>query len=341
MRIQDLGVIADATLELHPGLTVVTGETGAGKTMVVTGLHLLSGGRSEASRVRAGAAKAVVEGRFETGQDSQAARLVADAGAELDDDGSLITLRTVGADGRSRAHVGGRSAPVGVLAELSDVLLAVHGQNDQLRLLRPGEQRAVLDRSAGDAVTKPLAAYQRVRTEWLRVGAELTERRERARELAREADLLRHGLAEIATVDPQPGEDDELAVEARRLTDADQLREAAAGAQLAVAGGQDGDPDQLGTLGLIAEAQRRLHGVDDPALRELEPRLAEAAVVLADVGADLGGYLESLDADPARLEAVLARRAELKQLTRKYAADVDGVLAWADQAQQRLAGLDT
>ncbi|HET8641451.1 MAG TPA: AAA family ATPase, partial [Pseudonocardiaceae bacterium] len=186
MRIQGLGVIADATLELHPGLTVVTGETGAGKTMVVTGLHLLGGGRAEPSRVRAGAGKAVVEGRFEPGADSVAARLAGEVGAELDDDGSLIAVRTVNADRGSRAHLGGRSVPVSVLADLSDALLAVHGQNDQLRLLRHAEQRAVLDRFAGEAVAGPLAEYRRVRAEWLRVAAELTERRDRARELARE-----------------------------------------------------------------------------------------------------------------------------------------------------------
>jgi DNA repair protein RecN (Recombination protein N) len=339
MRIQGLGVIEDATLELHQGLTVVTGETGAGKTMVVTGLQLLGGGRAEASRVRSGSTRAVVEGRFES--PATATQIAQDAGADLDEDGSLIAVRTVSADGRSRAHLGGRSVPVGVLAELTDALIAVHGQNEALRLLRPAEQRAVLDRFAGDAVARPLAQYRRVRAEWLRVGTELTERRERARELAREADLLRHGLSEIEAVAPQPGEDNDLAAEARRLADTDQLRAAAAAAQDAVTGSTDGDPDQPGALGLVAEARRRLHAADDPALRELEPRLAEAAVVLADVGSELGHYLETLDADPARLDAVLARQAELKQLTRKYAADVDGVLAWADQARRRLDGLDT
>ena len=347
MRIQGLGVIDDATLELHPGLTVVTGETGAGKTMVVTGLQLLGGGRAESSRVRSGAARAVVEGRFEPSGGEEVARLAQDAGASLDEDGSLIAVRTVAADGRSRAHLGGRSVPVGVLGELTDALIAVHGQNEALRLLRPAEQRAVLDRFAGEAVAGSLAGYRRVRAEWLLVAAELTERRERARELAREADLLRHGLAEIAAVAPEPGEDRALHAEARRLADADQLREAAAGAQLALTGdtelavGTGGGADLPGAVGLVAEARRRLQGADDPALRELGLRLADAAVVLADVGAELGGYLQSLDADPARLDAVLARQSELKQLTRKYAADIDGVLAWAEQARRRLAGLDT
>ena len=341
MRIQGLGVIDDATLALHAGLTVVTGETGAGKTMVVTGLHLLSGGRADASRVRAGAQRAVVEGRFATTPDSPAAKVAGDAGAEPDDDGSLIALRTVTSDGRSRAHLGGRSVPNGVLAELSEQVLAVHGQNDQLRLLRPGEQRAVLDRFAGEPVLHVLADYQRVRAEWAEAVRELVERTERSRELSREADLLRHGLAEIDAVNPEAGEDVSLVDEARRLADVDQLREIAAGAQHALSGSADGDPEAPGAIGLIGEASRRLSASEDPALRELEPRVAEAVAVLSDVGGELGAYLDKLDADPARLEQVLARQAELKQLTKKYAADVDGVLAWAEDARTRLSGMDT
>jgi DNA repair protein RecN (Recombination protein N) len=341
MRIQGLGAIDEATLELDPGFTVVTGETGAGKTMVVTGLHLLSGGRAEVSRVRSGAPKAVVEGRFEGMDGSPAVTVASDAGADPDEDGSLIALRTVTADGRSRAHLGGRSVPVSVLSDLSEQLIAVHGQNDQLRLLRPAEQRAVIDRFAGGETAKTLAQYRQTREEWLRVSTELIERTERSRELAREADLLRHGLAEIEAVKPEPGEDDALVAKARRLADADQLRENAGAAAYDVTGSSEGDPDAPGAMGLIADARRRLSTSEDPRLRELEPRLAEASVLLADVGTELTGYLESLDADPAALEQVLARQAELKVLTRKYAADVDGVLAWAATATERLAGLDT
>ncbi len=341
MRIQGVGVIDDALLELHPGFTVVTGETGAGKTMVVTGLHLLSGGRSDASRVRAGANKAVVEGRFELADAQDAVAVAEEAGAETDDDGSLIAVRSVGKDGRSRAHLGGRSVPVGALAQLSEHLIAVHGQNDQLRLLRPGEQLAVLDRFAGESVAEPLAAYQRVRAEWQAVVAELAERTTRSRELAQQADMLRHALAEINAVEPQPGEDQQIAAEVKRLAEADELRSAAQRAQQAVAGAADGDPDQPGALGLIGEAKRRLEATDDPALAELTPRLEQALVLLTDVSGELGAYVEGLDADPQRLEGLLARQAELKKLIRKYAADVDGVLAWAAEAEEKLASLDT
>ncbi|HEX3649164.1 MAG TPA: DNA repair protein RecN [Pseudonocardiaceae bacterium] len=341
MSISGLGVIDEATLELHPGFTVLTGETGAGKTMVVTGLHLLSGGRAEASRVRNGSQRAVVEGRFEPEPGAEAIKLAEQAGAEPDEDGSLIAVRTVGGDGRSRAHLGGRSVPVGVLSDLAEHLIAVHGQNDQLRLLRPAEQRAVLDRFAGSPVAAPLTEYRRLRDEWLQVIAELAERTNRSRELAREADLLRHGLAEIAAVAPKPDEDVELVDEAKRLSDVDQLRTAATAAQLAVTGSVEGDLDAPGALGLVDGARKQVESTDDSQLRGLAPRLAEAAVLLADVGAELTGYLDGLAADPARLEQVLARQAELKALTRKYAADVAGVLAWAEDAEQRLAGMDT
>jgi DNA repair protein RecN (Recombination protein N) len=339
MRIQGLGVIDDATLELDPGFTVLTGETGAGKTMVVTGLSLLGGGRAEASRVAEGARRAVVEGRFAA--DAAALAVADEVGADADEDGTLIAVRTVSSDGRSRAHLGGRSVPVGVLSRLAEATLAVHGQNDQLRLLRPAEQRALLDRFAGDAVAVPLERYRAVRAEWQRVAAELVERRDGARRLAQEADMLRHGLTEIAAVDPQPGEDVELVELARRLAAADDLREAAAAAQAALVGAEELDPDAPNALALIGDARHRLAASGDPELAALDARIAEALALLGDVGAELTTYLDKLDADPERLAQVLSRQAELKALTRKYAADIDGVLAWAAAARERLAGLDT
>jgi DNA repair protein RecN (Recombination protein N) len=339
MRIQGLGVIDDATLELDAGLTVLTGETGAGKTMVVTGLTLLGGGRAEASRVADGARRAVVEGRFTA--DAAALAVADEVGAEADDDGALIAVRTVGADGRSRAHLGGRAVPVGVLARLADSALAVHGQNDQLRLLRPAEQRALLDRFAGDAVGVPLHRYRAVRAEWQAVAAELVERRDGARRLAQEADLLRHGLTEIEAVDPQPGEDRELTEEARRLAAADDLREAAGTARAAIAGGDAMDDAAPAAVALVGEARHRLAASDDGALAVLDTVLGDVLAQLDDVAGELTSYLDRLDADPERLAIVLGRQAELKALTRKYAADIDGVLAWAQQARNRLEHLDT
>ena len=308
MRIQGLGVIDDATLELDAGLTVLTGETGAGKTMVVTGLTLLGGGRAEASRVADGARRAVVEGRFTA--DAAAMKVADEVGAEADDDGALIAVRTVGADGRSRAHLGGRAVPVGVLARLAESALAVHGQNDQLRLLRPAEQRALLDRFAGDAVGTPLQRYRSVRADWQAVTAELTERRDGARRLAQEADLLRHGLVEIEAVDPQPGEDRALTEEARRLAAADDLREAAGAARAAVAGGDAMDTVDIGggAVTLVGEARHRLAASGDSALAALDTVLGDVLAQLDDVAGELTAYLDRLDADPERLGRVLSGR---------------------------------
>ena len=232
IRIRGLGVISDAVLELGPGLTVVTGETGAGKTMVVTGLGLLFGGRADSSRLRPGVEAASVEGRLRVADRSPAAELVSDAGGDLEDDGTLVLRRVVTAAGRSRAAAGGAAVPATVLGRLADGLLAVHGQSDQLRLTRPAEQRATLDRYAGLDLTECRTAFEH----WQAAVAELARRSSAARELAREAELLRHGIAEIEAVQPQPGEDVELAALAARLEHADALRIAARTAHDALLG---------------------------------------------------------------------------------------------------------
>ncbi|MEO6881149.1 MAG: DNA repair protein RecN [Mycobacteriaceae bacterium] len=339
LTIRGLGVIAEAAVELGPGLTVLTGETGAGKTMVVTGLYLLGGARADASRVRVDTPRAVVEGRFElNGPPGRlAGEVVASAGAEADEDGSVIAVRTVGADGRSRAHLGGRSVPAGTLAEFTAPLLAVHGQNDQLRLLRPAEQRAALDRS-DPAVAPLLARYQHLRGQWAQVVADLAERTSRSVELAREAAVLRDGLAEVERVDPAPGEDAAILRTVARLSDLDALRAAGAEAQQALTG--DADSSTGGALELVAVARAQLRAVTDEALLAQAHRLDEVAVVLADVGGDLSSYLLALPADGAELDAVLTRQAELKALVRSRAVDVDGVLTWAQQARVRLTQVD-
>lgn len=343
VRIRGLGVIDDATLPLGPGLTVVTGETGAGKTMVVSGLLLLFGGRGDAARVRTGADQASIEGRLTVGTDSAAAVRVREAGGELDDGTGLILRRTVSAAGRSRATVGGAAAPVAVLAELAEHLLAVHGQSDQLRLARPGEQRAVLDRYASTDPAGFAASY----ATWRAAAAVLDERRGRAAELRREADLLTHGLAEIEQAAPQPGEDVELAGQAARLAHADALRLAARTAHDALLGDPD-DPtgDAADVAGLLGQARRALgqQAGADAELDALAARVAELATLATDLGAEFRGYEEGLDADPARLEQIEARRAVLAGLVRKYAdgpaPDLAAVSAWAAAASARLADLD-
>ncbi len=342
LRIVGLGVIDDAIIELHPGLTVVTGETGAGKTMVVTALGLAAGGRGDAGRVRTGAPRTSVEARFQIPVDGPAATIALAAGAELDDDGSLIALRTVTSDGRSRAHLGGRSVPLTTLSEVTDSLLAIHGQSGAISLLRPAQQRSVLDRYAG--LADVIGAYRTLRTEWLGVRADLRDRRARGLERAQREQILQLGLAEIAQVAPTPGEDVALVAESRRLENADALRSGAAGAQLLLAGGDgsaDLAADTVDAVAQIEGARRLLEGADDGVLRALAGSLKEASVILTDVSMDLSGYLDDLDADPARLQEMLSRQAVLKSLTRRYGADVDAVLAWAEQARTELRALDT
>ncbi|HEV2885528.1 MAG TPA: DNA repair protein RecN, partial [Jatrophihabitans sp.] len=350
IRIRGLGVISDAVLELGPGLTVVTGETGAGKTMVVTGLALLFGGRADSSRLRPGVDSASVEGRLLVNCSSATAQAVIEAGGDLDydgsdSDGSLVLRRVITATGRSRAVAGGASVPATVLARLAENLVAVHGQSDQQRLSQPSEQRLTLDRFAGVDLADCRAAFSR----WRAAVAELARRTGTARELAREAELLQHGLAEIARVAPQPGEDVELAALAARLEHSDALRVAARTAHDALLGDPDdpaGDVPDVQTL--IATASRALNQVagTDAALDQLSTRLAELAAAATDIGSELAGYQAQLEADPARLAAVHERRAALNSLIRKYGdgprpSGVDAVLDWAAEAAQRLAAADT
>ena len=308
LRITGLGVIDDTTLRLTSGMNAITGETGAGKTMVVTGLGLLFGGRADAGRVRADPGRAVVEGRLRlTGPlaDTVTERIT-EAGAEVDDDGSVLLSRTVTIEGRSRAHVGGRSMPVAMLGEVGEQVVAVHGQSDQLRLLRPAEQRGALDRFAGPEHEKLLETYREAYTRWRSVVDDLADRRRNARERSQEADLLRLGLDEISRVDPQPGEDDELRAEVQRLEHAEGLRVAAAQAAQALAGGVEVTDDAPDATQLLGTARRTLEAQAsvDASLGDLAARIEEAATLVGDVSAELSAYLDTLDADPARLEQI-------------------------------------
>ncbi|MEV0353810.1 DNA repair protein RecN [Nonomuraea sp. NPDC050680] len=342
VRIQGLGVIDEAVLELSPGFNVVTGETGAGKTMVVTGLGLLFGGRADPSRIRPGTDKATIEGTLIIEADGRVSQQVEDIGGEIED-GELIISRTVSAEGRSRAWLGGRTVPVGTLTYLADDLVAVHGQMDQQRLLQPAKQRAALDRYAGDDLVKPLRAYSQAYKRHKQVGALLDELTTRARERAQEADRLRFGLEEIEKVEPKAGEDVELRGEEERLSHADALRGAATSAHTALLG----DPMEAASgtrdvISLLGEARSAVEAVRDydTQLAGVADRLAEAGYLISDVATDLAAYAESIEADPARLASVQDRRALLSGLIRKYAEDSAGVLQWAQEASARLVELE-
>lgn len=345
IRIESLGAISAATAEFGRGLTVLTGETGTGKTMVVTSLHLLGGARADATRVRSGADRAVVEGRFSTAElasslvTGRVDEILEASGADRDDDGSVIAARSVSRDGPSRAYLGGRSVPAKVLGNFTAEVLTLHGQNDQLRLMRPDEQRVALDRSAD--VDKPLARYRQARDAWQVARRDLIDRRKRARELAQEADRLSFGINEIDAVAPEPGEDEAIVADIRRLSELDSLRETAQTARVALSGSlDDAAPDSTSAADGVGHAKAALESSDDAALQALAVRLVEAAAVITDVTAELGEYLADLPSDASTLENKLARQGELRTLTRKYAADVDGVLAWSKDAAARLAQLD-
>jgi DNA repair protein RecN (Recombination protein N) len=338
IRISSLGVIDSSTLELGPGLTVITGETGAGKTMIVTALGLLLGGRADSGSVRRGARSARVEGVVVSRDLPDFAAGVDEAGGEVEDD-RVVLARSVAAEGRSRAFVGGASVPVATLASLSEPLVAVHGQSDQHRLLQPRAQREALDRFGGTELAALRDAYRTLYDQLLATETELAEVTESARERAREADLLRFGLGEIEAVDPQPGEDAALAAEESRLGYADTLRTAAEQAREALSSDTVGAIDALAAT---SAARSLLEGVreHDQEAGELADRLAEITYLLSDVAADVASYAARIDTDPARLANVSERRAALTALTRKYGDTIDEVLAWAQQGSLRLLELD-
>lgn len=337
IRIRSLGVIDSSTLPLGPGLTVVTGETGAGKTMLVTALGLLLGGRADSGAVRTGAKSARVEGVVHAAARTRFAGALEDAGGVIEDDRAVLA-RNVSAEGRSRAYAGGASVPVSVLGELATGLVAIHGQSDQHRLLRPTAQREALDRFGGEATRELVRTYRALYDELLTLEAELASTIASAQQRAQEADLLRFGLEQIAQVAPHPGEDRDLAAEETRLGFADELRTGAERAREALSS-ETGASDALATL---AAARSALEGVaeHDADVAALAQRVTEVGYLLTDVAADVASYAAGVEIDPARLAAVSERRAALTALQRKYGESVDDVLAWAERSTRRLGELE-
>ena len=342
ITLRDLGVIARATLPMGPGFTAITGETGAGKTMVVTGLGLLMGARSDAGAVRAGADQAAVEGVWIVPERGAVAERVADAGGEVEPigggRGELYLGRTVTSEGRSRASVGGRTAPAGVLADLAEQLVVVHGQSDQLRLRSSAAQRDALDRFGGDEIAAPLAEYRAAYENERAVSAELSDLTARREERAREAAQLRSDLDELEQLDPQPGEDVDLAARAERLAHAEDLRLAATQAHAALS--QDDDTPDV--VGLLADARRALEraAANDSTLQAHAATLEDLGYRAADLATELSGYLADLDeSGPHELAAVEERRAALGALVRAHGT-LDAALALRTEGALRLADLD-
>ena len=337
VRITGLGVINDALLELSPGFTALTGETGAGKTMVVTGLGLLFGGRADPARVRPGAQRASVEGRLRTDSRGKVAQQVEEAGGDLDEDGTLVLTRTVSAEGRSRAFAGGRSVPVSLLTYLSDDLVAVHGQSDQQQLLKPGRQRESLDKYAGGVLAEVLTDYQRAYGRHRKVLDELTTLTTQARARAAEAQELRAGLDDVEKLNPAAGEAAALRAEEERLANADSLHAAATTAHEALLGDPTAGNDGVDAVTLLGHARRALDAVrrHDTEIDGVAARLSEAAYLVSEVAGELASYIQGIDADPARLAAVQDRRAALARVIRLYGPG--GVNAHINGTPVRLA----
>lgn len=346
IHLRDLGVITDARLPLEPGFSVLTGETGAGKTMVVTALGMLLGARSDSSSVRNGAKNALAEAVVRLPKGHRALALAEDAGGSVEEiDGDTVELllaRSVSATGRSRAHVGGCSAPISTLADIGQTLVAVHGQSDQLRLKSAAEQRHALDSYAGEKLAKLKKKYRLAFDRYRQAAAELREVRENTRARALEAQTLEGALKEIDSVQPQEGEDEALRAESAKLSNVEALRQAASTASVALTGSEYGDADEPTVLALLDAARSALasEADADEELDQLARRLQEVMILASDVAEEVSSYLSGLDTDgPQRLAEVEARRAQLKQLTRKYGADIAEVLAWADESRTRLASL--
>ncbi len=323
LRVRDLGVIEDLSLTFGPGMTVLTGETGAGKTLVVEALQLVLGGRANPSMVRAGATEAIVEARFEvdaaTGGDAAA--------------GEIILSRSVPADGRSRAWVNGRMSPVGALSETAAELVEIHGQHEHQSLTTAAAQRDVLDTYAGTDLT----ALVTLRTRLRELHVELSELGGDEQQRAREADVLRYQVEEIAAAHLEdPDEGAVLRAEEARLADATAYREAAAAA-LALLDPASG-PEGAGALELLGQAAGALAGRE--AFDEYRERVTAAALDLSDVARSLRDEVEGWDDDPTRLPAVHERRRLLAELRRKYGEDLAAVMAFAKDAVTRLTALE-
>jgi DNA repair protein RecN (Recombination protein N) len=337
ISIRDLGVIADAKLRFGPGLTVLTGETGAGKTMVLTALGLLLGERSDTSAIRQGQDQIFVEGRWLIPNHAKAKQLVSEAGGVIED-GQLLVNRIVSRDGRSRSAIGGASAPVNILSSLGEQLVAVHGQSDQIRLKSAVAQREALDQFSG--VAELLGKYRESFDEWKALEHRLVELRSASASKAVELEQLKEAISELERLNAQPGEDVALAEKAQRLTHSEELRVAASEAHELISS----ENEQTDAIALVGKARRILEAaaVNDPELGKIAETLRELGFQLGENAAALSGYLASSESGGAEeLDRVQQRRAELSAAMKKYGPTLDEVLSYYESSGKRLLDLDS
>ncbi|MDQ4042621.1 MAG: DNA repair protein RecN, partial [Actinomycetota bacterium] len=336
IAVENVALIEEATLELAPGLNAITGETGAGKTLLATALQMLLGGRSRSESVRAGARKATVEGTFVL-PDGMAERILqetlGDLAEEVDADEEILLRRTLTEEGRSRCYVGGVTVPVKALASLGERLVSYHGQREQARLVEPAEQLGILDDFLDE---ESLRAKSSLGELWSRVEndrRELSELRGSAEARVREVDFLRYQVAELEEAGYSAAEYADLVRERDRLRNVTDLLEAASSATAALSGEEGGAADA------VAQAESELDRAAryDESLEGLLNRVRSLSAELEDVVYELRSYFDALEADPSRLETVEDRLQNLRALERKYGEDVEGYL---EEAKVRLARME-
>lgn len=333
LRIRNLAVIDSVTLPVSPGFNVLSGETGAGKSIIVGALGLLLGERGSADVVRGGAERAVVEGVFDGSGNAALATALEERGIESED-GLLVLRREVAAGGKSRAWINDVTVTTGALAAIGRLLVNLHGQHESQALLSEDAQRDVLDALAGATAAVKDVATAHAELESIRSSiADLTRRRDEA---VKRADYLRHMAREISEAHLVAGEEERLDDEARRLTHAVELRTHIAQA-LAAIEGDDGAMDALGTARRAVQSSVRL----DPAASPMSDAIDQSLVTLQELARDLAAYDASLDSDPERLAEVDRRRDQVSRVTRKHGGSVETALAALRDAQSELEVLDT
>jgi DNA repair protein RecN (Recombination protein N) len=341
LRIENLLLIERAELRLGPGLNAITGETGAGKTILAHSFDLLMGGKARPQIVRPGATEAYVEGVFELPEGLLSDPELAPIAERLPEgSGELVIGRRVSASGRTSAFLGGRSASAPDLQALGSRLLAFYGQHEHRKLTLSGAQLETLDGFAGAQHLQRRDKYRAAHAEVLRIERELAEIREREGARERDLDILRYELEEIEAATPEPAEEEGLATERDRLHHAEALRFAAAAAHSAVSGGaEDGGGGASAAIG-AAEAALAARSEVDPKLDELAERTRGARVELQEIAAELRGYADGIEAEPGRLEQVEERLEALDRLKRKHGGSIEAVLAHAERCRAEIETIE-
>ena len=333
LSIRSFGVISAAQLELQPGFTAITGETGAGKTMLLTGLGLLLGERADSSVVRSGEKQLLVEGRI-ISSDPQLQEKLAELGAEVSG-GEILINRTVSTDGRSRAAIGGASVPISTLNAVAQELVTVHGQSEQIRLKSVAKQREALDQFGGEKLSTALNGYALLYGQFRELEQRLARMRSSSEQDSFKISKLKEQIADLERLEPKLGELLTISEQLTRLSNVESLRLAASEAHELLAG------EELDARSQIGRAKRTLESSSDSKLREIADLAAEATGLINEIALQLSTYLSDLEADPQTLDQLQRRKAELVALERKYGSSIDELAEQLPSLQSQLLDLDS